>query len=151
MGSPIRFPLPGRCPQAALSAAVALLAFVVLPLAGACVKANPPTDTSNPFGPSSTSTPLPSPGTALAYTPDMKPIFDADCVPCHGSSRPLGNYSMTTYADVMRDVIPGSASSRLVVTTQPGGSMYSFFSGDQATKANLVRSWVVDYKAAETR
>jgi hypothetical protein len=81
----------------------------------------------------------------------MQPIFASDCVPCHGGSRPFANYSMSTYANVMRDVIPGSANSRLVIWTQPGGTMYRYFSGNQATKAAMVKSWVVDNNAAQTR
>jgi predicted CXXCH cytochrome family protein len=81
----------------------------------------------------------------------MKPIFDGDCVSCHNNSFAAGRYSMSTYAAVLRDVVPGSASSRLVVWTQPGGTMYRYFTGDRATKAALVRAWVVDNKAAQTR
>lgn len=133
--------------------AAALLA-VLLPLAAACVKAQPPTDTGSPVGPSSSTsggTTTPTVSGPLAYTPDMKPIFDADCVVCHSNSRPSAGYSMSTYAGVMRDVIAGSAASRLVVTTQPGGSMYPFFSGDRAARAAMVKTWVVDDKAAQTR
>lgn len=129
-----------------------LLAFV--PLAGACVKAQPPTDVGSPVAPSSSSGGGPTTPTVsgpLAYTPDMKPIFDSDCVPCHSNSRPSAGYSMSSYAAVMRAVTPGSAASRLVTTTQPGGSMYAFFSGDRATRAAMVRTWVVDNKAAQTR
>ncbi len=122
------------------------------------MKAQPPTDTGSPTAPSATSTgptspsPTPSPTSGpLAYNPDMKPIFDSDCVPCHSDSRPLANYSMSTYAAVMRAVVPGNANSPLVVTTQPGGSMYFFFSGNAASRAAMVRSWVVDNQAAQTR
>jgi hypothetical protein len=122
-------------------------------LVSACVKAQPATDTGNPAAPTdSTSTTTTTSSTGpFAYTPDIKPIFDSDCVYCHSSSRPSAGYSMSTYAAVMRDVVAGSAASRLVTTTQPGGSMYRYFSGDRATKAAMVRSWVVDDKAAQSR
>lgn len=84
----------------------------------------------------------------------MKPLFVSDCLLCHGGARVDGNYRMTTYADVMRDVVAGSASSRLVTTTRPNGSMYRYFSGSSATrqsKSDLVLQWVVAYKAQQTR
>jgi hypothetical protein len=131
---------------ASLLAAVALV--------GACVTAQPATDTGNPAGPtdsSSTTTTTTVTTGPYAYTPDLKPIFDSDCVYCHSGSRPSAGYSMSTYAAVMRDVVAGSAASRLVTTTQSNGSMYRYFSGNRASKAAMVKSWVVDYKAAQSR
>src|SRR4051812_3639509 len=83
----------------------------------------PPTPTTP------TPTPPPTTSTAVAYT-DVQPIFASDCVPCHGGSRAAGRYSMTSYAAVMAAVRAGSASSALVVVTQPGGVMYAFLTGD---------------------
>lgn len=113
-----------------------------------------------PLGPSTasrvTSSPTPSPtpttptnsGTTttatVAYTPDLQPIFNSDCVPCHGGRRVAARYSMTTYAGVMVAVTPRSASSALVIVTQPGGLMYPFLSGDRASKAAMIRTWVVN-------
>ena len=81
--------------------------------------------------------------TAVAYTQDVQPVFASDCVPCHGGRSPAARYSMSTYAGVMAAVKAGSASSALVVVTQPGGTMYSFLSGDRAGKAALIRAWVL--------
>ncbi len=139
--------------------ALLLSLFVVSAAVGACVQTNPPTDTGNPTAPSSSSnaqpTPPPAPtptsNQALAYNPDMKPIFDSDCVVCHSGSRPSAGYSMVTYADVMRAVIPGNANSPLVVWTQPGGSMYRFWTGNPSQKATMVRQWVVNNNAAQSR
>jgi hypothetical protein len=113
-----------------------------------------------PLGPSTasrvTSSPTPSPtattptnsGTTtaatVAYTPDLQPIFNSDCVPCHGGRQVAARYSMTTYAGVMVAVTPRSASSALVIVTQPGGLMYPFLSGDRASKAAMIRTWVVN-------
>ena len=138
-------------------ASLGVLAALML---GACVSTQPATDSSNPASPSTTSstttTTTSTTTTAastgpLAYTQDMAPIFASDCTPCHSGSRPSGNYSMTTYANVMRDVTPGSAASRLVVWTQPSGSMYRYFSVDRAGRSDMVKRWVVDNKAAQTR
>ncbi len=87
----------------------------------------------------------------MAYVQDLKPVFDSDCVFCHSPSRAFGNYSMTTYAEVMRDVQPGNANSRLVALTQQSGSMYRYFTGDRQTKSAMLKKWVVTDRAAETR
>jgi hypothetical protein len=136
----------------------ALVVGLALVAAG-CVKAQPPTDTgdadivANPLAPSSPSGAT-SDAQPLAYNQDLQPIFSNDCVACHGRSRADGNYRMTTYAQVMTAVRPGSASSLLVVVTQPNGSMYRYFSGSSATrqaKAAQVRRWIVTYNAQENR
>ncbi len=131
----------------------AFLLLVSVGLAG-CVSSQPATDTSGPLAPSATTGTGTTPTTPLgplAYVQDMAPIFASDCTPCHSGSRPSGNYSMTTYANVMRDVAPGNANSPLVVTTQPSGSMYRYFSVDRAGRSAMVRQWVVDDQAAQTR
>jgi hypothetical protein len=131
----------------------ASLTLLLAAAAAGCVATHPASDTSNPASPSSvTASPAPTtPGGPLAYTPDMVPIFASDCTPCHSGSRPSGNYSMTTYPNVMRAVVPGSSGSPLVVTTRPSGSMYRYFSVDRVGRADMVKRWVVDNKAAQTR
>ncbi len=126
--------------------------------AGACVQANPPTDVGSPAAPSTPSTngqpaPSPSPSASqpLSYDQDLKPIFDSDCVVCHSGSRPSASYSMSTYAGVMRDVVPGSANSRLVIWSSPGGTMYRFWTGNASQKAGMVRQWVVANNAQQSR
>lgn len=108
-----------------------------------------PTTPTTPTAPTTPTTPVTV--ATIAYTPDLVPIFQADCVRCHSGSRPDGNYNMTTYAGVMRGVVAGNARSRLVVTAQRNASMYRYWSGNAAAKAELVRAWVVDNRAAETR
>ena len=51
----------------------------------------------------------------------------------------------------MREVRAGDARSRLVTSTQSRGSMYRYWSGNAATKAELVRRWVVENAAAQDR
>lgn len=147
-----------------------VLAFLIAAAcASGCVKAQPPTDTGDPISSSPTTpdnpnspapagptTPTPTTGDsgALAYNPDMKQLFASDCVVCHNSSRADGNYRMSTYAQVMQAVRPGSASSLLIAVTQPNGRMYRYFSGSASTrqtKASEVRAWIVTYNAQETR
>jgi len=98
--------------------------------------------------PTPTPTPIPTPtptptSIAVAYS-DLQPVFATDCVPCHGASRPAGRYSMTSYSGVMAAVRAGSASSALVIVTQPVGVMYAFLSGDRAGKAAMIRTWVLN-------
>jgi hypothetical protein len=142
-----------------------LAALLTLPLVAGCVKANPPTDTgdpviSSPTSPSTPTTPTtpttPATGdtTPLAYNPDMKALFQSDCVPCHGAGRADGNYRMTTYVQVMAAVRAGNASSTLISVTRSGGSMYRYWSGNHDTrlaKAAQVRSWIVNFNAQENR
>lgn len=101
----------------------------------------------------STTTTTVSSGTGLAYAQDVKPILDADCLRCHSASNASAGISFSTYADVMRIVVPGSGTSTLVASTQtsPRGTMNKYLTGDTATKAATIRNWVVDYKAVQTR
>ena len=162
-------------PAQALLCALGLLIFGT-----ACITRQPPTDTQSSItapsavpgatgsrddrsGRPATTTTTPSPGTttptpvtppsnvAVAYQQDLKPVFDADCVRCHSGSRPDGNYAMTTYAQVMRAVAAGNPTSVLIRFTQRGGSMYRYWSGNAQAKADLVRAWIVNNAAAESR
>ncbi len=130
----------------------------------ACVTKQPATDvydgvtspSSVTAGTSTTTNPTdpttPTTGTvSVAYTNDLVPIFRSDCLRCHSGSRPDGNYNMSTYEGVMRAVVAGNSRSALVTTTQNRGSMYRYWSGNAAAKAELVRSWVVDNNAARSR
>jgi hypothetical protein len=124
------------------------LAFLGLVLCGlGCVQTQPAVDTSNPGIPGGPTAPT---SQAVAYT-DLQPFFATDCFQCHGNGNTFGGYAMNTYPQVMRDVRPGDAASRLVVDTQPSGSMYRYFSGDRQQKADLIFNWVVVNNAQETR
>jgi hypothetical protein len=85
----------------------------------------------------------PPAGTTPSYTQDVKPILDGDCIRCHGKTRPSAGYDLSSYAAVMRAVVSGSASSRLVVVTKSGGSMYNMLSGDRAAKSTTIKNWVL--------
>jgi len=127
------------------------LALAVAVLTAACGGGS-----SSPSAPSQVPTPTPSGGgtstpATVAYTNDVKPVLDADCVRCHSASNSRAGVNLSSYATVMRTVTPGSASSPLVRTTQSGGTMNGYLSGDRAAKADLIRRWVVDNAAAESR
>jgi hypothetical protein len=125
--------------------------IILLPasaLVCACVQGQPAADTGDPgfpFGPSAIGV------RPIAYVQDIKPIFDRDCLNCHGPREAAGNYSVRSYADTMAGQRPGDASSSVVVDCAPGGSMYRYFTGDAVTKANLVFRWMVVYDGMESR
>lgn len=88
----------------------------------------------------------------IAYAQDIKPIFDRDCASCHSErERVAGNYSVSSYANVMAGQRPGDARSSLVVDCSPGGSMYRYFRGDAVTEATMVFRWMVYYNALQSR
>lgn len=138
---------------------------VLLPalLAGACITRDPNVDLGNDVTSPTTATTTtpttttptpttPAPTTVtVAYVQDIAPILRADCQRCHSGSRPDAGYSVDSYALTMREVRAGDARSRLVTSTQNRGSMYRYWSGNAANKAELVRKWVVENAAAETR
>lgn len=141
-----------------IGVAVLLTALVT----GACITRDPAVDLGNDVtsptstAPPTTTTPpattTPTPGTiTVAYTQDIAPILRADCQRCHSGSRPDAGYSVDSYALTMREVRVGDARSRLVTSTQSRGSMYRYWSGNAATKAELVRKWVVENAAAQDR
>ena len=138
---------------------VLLLASLAGAVAGAaCITRDPNVDTGNEITSptvntgTTPTTPSPAPGTVtVAYTEDIAPILRADCQRCHGGSRPDAGYSVDTYALTLREVRVGDARSRLVTSTQSRGSMYRYWSGNAAAKAELIRKWVVEYGAAQSR
>ncbi|MCX6537656.1 MAG: hypothetical protein NT151_01780 [Acidobacteria bacterium] len=122
-----------------------LLACLVVPVAAAALASACAAGTfdSSASPTSPTTVVAPPAGTTPAYTQDVKPILDGDCVRCHGSRSPSAGYDLSSYTAVMRAVVAGNASSRLVVATRSGGSMYGLLSGDRATKSTMIRNWVL--------
>ena len=87
--------------------------------------------------------------TSLTYTKDIQPVLSSDCVRCHGPSRRDAGVDLSTYANVMKTVTVGSASSRLILATRPGGIMYGQFRGSAGTKAGLIYDWIMTSGAAQ--
>jgi hypothetical protein len=132
----------------AISVWRALLLLSASAFVCACVQGKPATDTGDPgfpFGPSAIAV------QPIAYVQDIKPIFDRDCLNCHGGREAASNYSVRTYAATTSGQRPGDASSRVVVDCAPGGSMYRYFTGDAVTKATLVFRWMVVYDGMQSR
>jgi mono/diheme cytochrome c family protein len=125
-----------------------LLLLSTSTLVCACVQGQPAADTGDPgfpFGPSAVGV------QPIAYVQDIKPIFDRDCLNCHGDRRAAGNYSVRSYADTIAGQRAGDASSSVVVDCSPGGSMYRYFTGDAVTEATLVFRWMVVYNGMQSR
>ena len=125
-----------------------LLLLPTSALVCACVQGQPATDTGDPgfpFGPSAIGV------QPIAYVQDIKPIFDRDCLNCHGGREAASNYSVRSYDATISGQRPGDASSRVVVDCAPGGSMYRYFTGDAVTKSTLVFRWMVVYNAMQSR
>jgi hypothetical protein len=133
--------VPGRIMRARLFAAAGVL------LLTSCeyVTTSPTTavapSQSTPSGSASGST-------TLTYTTDVAPILATDCVRCHGPATQQAGIDLSTYAGVLRVVVPGSANSFLVIATEPSGLMYGQFSGNRSAKSTTVRNWVVSSNAA---
>ena len=79
----------------------------------------------------------------MAYEQDVRPILEADCLSCHSQ--------FASYAGTMGYVVPGNPNSALVRATQSGGSMNRYLRGDAAGRAELIRRWVVENGAAQSR
>ncbi len=124
---------------------LAACSLFLVALVAACAGSPTAADANPTPGP----TQDPATATSLSFTADVQPILNNDCVTCHGNSRAENGYNFTTYTGVMRAVTAGSASSLLVRVTQPGGSMNREFRGSAAAKAETIRRWVVDFKAAQ--
>jgi hypothetical protein len=142
-GGGIHFVSPGRV--GFVTGGILFLAFLGI---ASCVKGQPASDVSDPGSPLG---PTPLGTRPLAYVQDIKPVFDRDCLECHGGREARGDYSTATYEETLAGQRPGDASSRLVVVSSPGGSMYQYFSGDAVTKATMVFRWMVVDHAAQTR
>jgi hypothetical protein len=117
----------------------------------ACGDGPTPTSPSSLFVIGGSDPANPGGAATVGYTLDIKPLLDGDCVKCHGPSRREHGVDLSTFANVLRQVQPGDANSPLVRESRNGGSMYREWTGDRAAKADLVRRWVVEFQAKESR
>jgi phosphoribosylanthranilate isomerase len=85
----------------------------------------------------------------LTYVNDIAPIMQSNCVQCHSGPQPTAGRDFTTYMGVMQVVTPFDPNSRLIQMTQPGAPMHGFLQPDPATRAEIIRKWVVDFGAPE--
>jgi hypothetical protein len=134
-------PVPGRH-------WVVLVPLLVAFGMSACIQRQKATDVGDPgfpFGPTTVGV------QTLSYVQDVKPILDRDCLSCHSTRDARGDYSVSTYAEVLSGQTRGDAKSSLVVTGSPGGTMYQYYSGDAITKSTIVFRWLVYYNGLQSR
>jgi len=96
----------------------------------------------------------PKPPERVTYETDIQPIFEQNCVSCHGETLPAANYSMTSYeavlgngSDGIPNAIPGDPQSLLLQKSLPGGSMNAFYASPE--EVELVERWVVEDSLAQ--
>ena len=106
---------------------------------------------SSTSGASGSTAAAPGSASTVGYTDDIKPILDADCTRCHNTLNHNANVDLSSYAAVLRTLRPGDANSVLIQATRTGGSMSGEWRGSAAAKAELVRRWIVDFNASQTR
>jgi mono/diheme cytochrome c family protein len=65
--------------------------------------------------------PAPSTKTGVTYATDIKPIFDATCIKCHGDQKPKAKLTLTSLAGVLKGgedgkvVEPGNSAKSMLV------------------------------------
>jgi mono/diheme cytochrome c family protein len=72
-----------------------------------------------------------------------------NCVQCHSGADPSAGRDFSTYGGLLGVLTPGDPNSRLIVKTRVGGSMHGFLNPDPLGRAETIRSWIVDFMAAE--
>jgi mono/diheme cytochrome c family protein len=87
-----------------------------------------------------------------SYATDVQPIFSANCITCHGTSGPSGDYSLTSRAgtlgggsDTVLNVIPGAADSSTLYRKIKGIETPQMPLGQPAldtVKMGTVRNWI---------
>ena len=87
----------------------------------------------------------------IGYTQDTKLLFDASCTRCHNSRSREGGVDLSTYAAVLRTLQPGNPGSELIRQSRSGGEMFRYWRGDGAAQADIVRRWIVEFQARESR
>src|SRR5204862_481136 len=63
--------------------------------------------------------PAASAKTGVTYATDIKPIFDASCIKCHGKKKPKGKLRLDTLAGTLKGGVDGKVF-------EPGNSAKSF-------------------------
>lgn len=86
----------------------------------------------------------------VSFDQDLGPLFDRECVECHGGAEPAGQYSLATYlgaigdgSDDVPNALAGDETSVLVTTLDPqsADAVHQPFAAEAHP---LVRQWVVD-------
>ena len=90
------------------------------------------------------------------YAVQIRPIFDAKCVSCHGASKVKGRLRLDSFDRLMRGgedgqvIVPGNAERSLLyqrVTLQPGDKKFMPTDGKPALTASeiaIIKGWIED-------
>lgn len=79
----------------------------------------------------------------VTFINDVKPIIDANCISCHGTSFPQGNLSLTTYSQVKSAVQNNGLLTRISLPDGNPSLMPTTGRMPQAT-IDLITAWNED-------
>lgn len=86
---------------------------------------------------------------AISYAKDVQPIFDQNCVKCHGGSDGTkGGLSLKSYADLMNGgqdgqvIAPGDAANSMLVQSIMSGKMPKRQAKLSQDKIDMIAAWV---------
>jgi mono/diheme cytochrome c family protein len=96
---------------------------------------------------------LPAPAkTTIDFARDVKPIFDAACVKCHGKGKDKGGFSLETHASFLKGgdsggpVVPGKSAESLLIELvsglDPDNVMPKKGSKLKPEQVALLRAWI---------
>jgi mono/diheme cytochrome c family protein len=101
------------------------------------------------FGCTATTSEVP---TDPSYAADVQPIFNGNCLSCHGTAGPSGGYSLTSHAgalgggsDTVPNVIPNSADSSKLYRRIIGAETPQMPLGQaplDTTRTATIRNWI---------
>lgn len=89
-----------------------------------------------------------SPATAISYAKDVQPIFDQNCVTCHGDADGKGGLSLKTYDGLMKGsdrgqvIIPGEIAKSSLVQAVMTGDMPRRASKLSQSAIDTISAWV---------
>ena len=105
--------------------------------------------------PAAATLPPASTKTGVTFATDIKPIFDAACVKCHGDTKPRGGINLTTLAGVTKGGKDGpiftagdSTKGDLIASVAHTGDPSNFMPKGKAAKKltddqiGLIRAWI---------
>ena len=98
--------------------------------------------------PAATEVPAVAPA-AVSFVKDVQPIFEQNCVKCHGGSDGIkGGLSLKTYADLMKGgkdgevIAPGDAANSMLVQAITAGKMPKRGTKLAQEKIDMIAAWV---------
>lgn len=156
---------------------VLLLTFALVAVLGACAPTAPAQPTQAPAAPAATQAPAateapkpteasaptqapaateapkpteaPAAAAAVSFAKDVQPIFEQNCVKCHGGSDGIkGGLSLKTYDDLMKGgkdgqvIAPGDAANSMLVQAITEGKMPKRGTRLAQEKIDTIAAWV---------